>query len=145
MNVELFRGIDAGAVAIMSQIVRRLSISLNRGDPTGLRCLLAAYGAKESGRDSLALMREKAALLQGWIEEELTVQVLLVLMMFAVMALPVTPASAKGRSFDECRQLAVERGVQNPKYPRRYLGLEATGAKSKPQGFMAQCMAGKLS
>ena len=72
-------------------------------------------------------------------------KVLLVLIMFAVMALPITPASAKKRSFDECRQLAVERGVKSPNYPRRYLGLEATGAKSKPQGLMAQCMAGKLS
>ena len=72
-------------------------------------------------------------------------KVLLVLIVFAVMALPLTPASAKSRSFDECRQLAVERGVKNPRYPRRYLGLEATGAKSKPQGFMAQCMAGKLA
>ena len=73
------------------------------------------------------------------------VKVLLVLLVFAVMALPLTSASAKNRSFDECRQLSAERGVKNPRYPRRYLGLEATGAKSKPQGFMAQCMAGKLS
>ena len=60
--------------------------------------------------------------------------VLLVLIMFAVMALPITPASAKNRSFDECRQLSVERGVKNPNYPRRYLGLEATGANRNPKG-----------
>ena len=61
-------------------------------------------------------------------------KVLLVLIMFAVMALPITPASAKKRSFDECRQLAVERGVKSPNYPRRYLGLKRPVLSRSPKG-----------
>ena len=54
-------------------------------------------------------------------------------------AVPVQAASK--RSFAECQQLAVERGVRNPKMPQRYTEL---GPKARdPRGFMAQCMAGK--
>jgi hypothetical protein len=56
-----------------------------------------------------------------------------------------SPAGAAGRSFEECRQLAWERGVYRPHYPSRYMMLTGFGEQAKhPKGIMAQCMAGKI-
>jgi hypothetical protein len=59
-------------------------------------------------------------------------------------ALPAGSLSAKGRSYDECRQLAVSRGLARPSMNsgQRYERLQAAGLKTKPQGFIARCMAG---
>lgn len=55
------------------------------------------------------------------------------------------PAGAKGRSFEECRALALERGLNRVHYPTRYMMLTGFGEPAKhPKGIMAQCMAGKL-
>jgi hypothetical protein len=53
-------------------------------------------------------------------------------------------AEGKGRSYDECRQLAVSRGLTRPSMDsgQRYERLQAAGHKTKPQGFIARCMAG---
>lgn len=53
-------------------------------------------------------------------------------------------AEAKGRSYDECRQLAVSRGLARPSMDsgQRYERLQAAGLKTKPTGFIARCMAG---
>jgi hypothetical protein len=53
-------------------------------------------------------------------------------------------AEAKGRSYDECRQLAVSRGLARPSMDsgQRYERLQAAGLKTKPTGFFARCMAG---
>jgi hypothetical protein len=55
-----------------------------------------------------------------------------------------TQAAANGRSFDECRQLAVSRGLARPSMDsgQRYERLKAARLKTKPQGFIARCMAG---
>jgi hypothetical protein len=53
-------------------------------------------------------------------------------------------AGVKGRSYDECRQLAVSRGLTRPSMNsgQRYERLQAAGLKTRPQGFIARCMAG---
>ena len=61
-------------------------------------------------------------------------------------AIPFASLSAegKGRSYDECRQLAVSRGLARPSMDsgQRYERLQAAGHKTKPTGFIARCMAG---
>jgi hypothetical protein len=54
------------------------------------------------------------------------------------------PANAtKGRSFEECQRLAKERGIPIKRaHPDRYVMLKGFGEKTKPKGFMAQCMSG---
>ena len=52
--------------------------------------------------------------------------------------------ASAGRSYEECRDLAVARGLRHGKNPDRYLMLKGFGQKTKPQGFIAQCMAGKI-
>ena len=53
-------------------------------------------------------------------------------------------AEGKGRSYDECRQLAISRGLTRPSMDsgQRYARLQASGHKAKPTGFIARCMAG---
>jgi hypothetical protein len=48
------------------------------------------------------------------------------------------------RSYDECHQLAVARGLSKPSLAAgdRYNRLKAAGQKTHPQGFIARCMAG---
>jgi hypothetical protein len=54
------------------------------------------------------------------------------------------PASATtGRSFEQCQRLAIERGIPIKRaHPNRYVMLKGFGEKTKPKGFMAQCMSG---
>jgi hypothetical protein len=63
-----------------------------------------------------------------------------------VCAIPAASWSAegKGRSYDECRDLAVSRGLARPSMDsgQRYERLKTAGLKAKPQGFIARCMAG---
>jgi hypothetical protein len=63
---------------------------------------------------------------------------------FCAIPAPCLSAEAKGRSYDECRQLAVSRGLVRPSMDsgQRYERLQAAGYKTKPQGFIARCMAG---
>jgi hypothetical protein len=65
----------------------------------------------------------------------------------AVCLLAVTTtgvaAQKQGRSYDECRQLAISRGWK----PRqnagaRFLRRKAAALKTQPEGFMARCVAG---
>jgi hypothetical protein len=61
-------------------------------------------------------------------------------------AIPAAGSSAQGtgRNYDECRQLAISRGLARPSVDsgQRYLRLQAAGHKAKPTGFIARCMAG---
>jgi hypothetical protein len=63
-----------------------------------------------------------------------------------ICAIPAATSSAegKGRSYDECRDLAVSRGLTRPSMDsgQRYERLQAAGHKTKPQGFIARCMVG---
>ena len=54
-------------------------------------------------------------------------------------------STVAARSFEECRELAIQRGLVRPHYPHRYKMLTGFKAKTKPKGFMAQCLAGKLT
>ena len=50
------------------------------------------------------------------------------------------------RSFEECRDLAVARGVPIRKtgniYQREYMQRKAAGLKTTPKGFIVRCMNG---
>jgi hypothetical protein len=63
-----------------------------------------------------------------------------------LMAWPNPSTAAKaGRSYDECQQLAIARGLKAQAKPNpRFHALNAQGQANKPTGFMAQCMTGKL-
>jgi hypothetical protein len=51
--------------------------------------------------------------------------------------------AAKGKTFEECQALAISRGMSaQEKMPSRYLALKSEGHATRPQGFMARCMAG---
>ena len=56
-------------------------------------------------------------------------------------------ASKHERSFEECRDLAVSRGVAIRKtgdiYQREYMQRKAAGLKTTPKGFIVRCMAGE--
>lgn len=54
-------------------------------------------------------------------------------------------AQKQARSYDECRELAIERGLTRPSMDsgQRYQRLKAAGLKAHPQGFIARCMAGQ--
>ena len=73
-------------------------------------------------------------------------RMLIALGAIVVFAVPVASLSAegKGRSYDECRQLAVSRGLVKPSMDsgQRYARLKAAGLKTKPTGFIARCLAG---
>ena len=51
------------------------------------------------------------------------------------------------RSFEECRDLAVSRGVAiratGKIYQREYMQRKAAGLKTTPKGFIVRCMAGE--
>jgi hypothetical protein len=73
---------------------------------------------------------------------------MVVLTIAAVLSGPAmaAPATSSARSFEECHQLAVSRGVHPRKRPDRYTALKGAGQKTtNPQGLIARCMAGKLS
>ena len=68
----------------------------------------------------------------------------------AVFILSIAPLAAedkKGRSFEECRDVAVSRGVQiratGKVFQREYVQRKAAGMKTDPKGLIARCMAGK--
>jgi hypothetical protein len=56
----------------------------------------------------------------------------------------VMAAQKRGRSYEECRQLAISRGWTKPSLhaSARYQRREAAGLKTNPTGFMGLCMAG---
>ena len=54
-----------------------------------------------------------------------------------------TKVAGTGRSYEECRDIAVARGHRYGKYPDRYQMLKGYGHKTNPQGLIARCMAGK--
>ena len=62
-----------------------------------------------------------------------------------LMAVTTTNVTAQthGRSYDECRQLAISRGWKpRQNASARYLRRKAAGLKTQPEGFMARCLAG---
>jgi hypothetical protein len=65
----------------------------------------------------------------------------------ALFALPLfsTTSFAGGKkSYEECRDLAVSRGLArpSPNAGQRYQRLTAAGSTAHPTGFIARCMAG---
>jgi hypothetical protein len=56
----------------------------------------------------------------------------------------VVAAQKSGRSYDECRQLAISRGDARPsiKAAARYRMRKAAGLTTHPTSFIARCMAG---
>jgi hypothetical protein len=64
----------------------------------------------------------------------------------ALFALPLfaTTGFAGGKSWQECHDLAVSRGLTrtSPDAGQRYLRLKAAGHTAHPTGFIARCMAG---
>jgi hypothetical protein len=54
-----------------------------------------------------------------------------------------TKQAASARSYEECHQLAVSRGLRPGKRAERYEMLKGFGHKTNPQGMIARCMAGK--
>jgi hypothetical protein len=60
------------------------------------------------------------------------------------LAAKETKVASAGRSYEECRDVAVARGHRYGKHPDRYLMLKGYGHKTNPQGLIARCMAGKL-
>ena len=59
-----------------------------------------------------------------------------------VMSVPAV-GYAKERTYDECQQLAISRGIPIKRtHPDRYTMLKGMGEKTNPKGFMARCMAG---
>ena len=57
----------------------------------------------------------------------------------------LSTAAKAGRSYEECQQLAIARGLKAQARPNpRFEALNAEGKANKPTGFMAQCMTGKL-
>ena len=60
---------------------------------------------------------------------------------------PLAAENKGGRSFEECRDLAVSRGVSiratGKVFQREYMQRKAAGTKTDPKGLIARCMAGK--
>jgi hypothetical protein len=55
-----------------------------------------------------------------------------------------TAATSNNRTFEECQQIAVSRGIPIKRaHPDRYVMLKGIGEKTDPKGFMARCMSGK--
>lgn len=69
---------------------------------------------------------------------------LAVLLCGPALAAKNTQVASAGRSYEECRDIAVARGHRYGKYPDRYLMLKGYGHKTNPQGLIARCMAGKM-
>ena len=61
-----------------------------------------------------------------------------------IAATVVVAAQKQGRSYEECRQLAISRGDARPsiKAAARYRMRKAAGLTTHPTGFIARCMAG---
>jgi hypothetical protein len=61
-----------------------------------------------------------------------------------VAATVVVAAQRQGRSYEECRQLAISRGDARPSInaAARYRRRKAAGLTTHPTGVIARCMAG---
>jgi len=54
-----------------------------------------------------------------------------------------TQTIKKGRSWEECNQIAIERGLRHGKSPERYQTRQGFGEPTtQRQGLIARCMAG---
>jgi hypothetical protein len=70
-----------------------------------------------------------------------------ILICAALLALPLFPTTGFAgdkRSWQECHDLAVSRGLTrtSPDAGQRYQRLKAAGHAAHPTGFIARCMAG---
>jgi hypothetical protein len=73
---------------------------------------------------------------------------LLLLSLVLLSGLCAADAKAAGRSFEECRGLAVThgaspRGATSDKIDRQYLRYQAAGTAYHPKGLIARCMSGR--
>jgi hypothetical protein len=64
--------------------------------------------------------------------------------LFALPLFSATGFAGGKKSYQECHDLAVSRGLARPSQNagQRYLRLRAAGMPTHPTGFIARCMAG---
>ena len=64
--------------------------------------------------------------------------------LFALPLISTTSLAGGKKSYQECRDLAVSRGLARPSPDagQRYQRLTAAGNTAHPMGFIARCMAG---
>ena len=64
--------------------------------------------------------------------------------LFALLLFSTTSFAGGKKSYQECRDLAVSRGLARPSPDagQRYQRLTAAGSTAHPTGFIARCMAG---
>jgi hypothetical protein len=64
--------------------------------------------------------------------------------LFALLLSSTTSFAGSKRSYQECRDLAVSRGLArpSPNAGQRYQRLTGAGSTAHPTGFIARCMAG---
>jgi hypothetical protein len=64
--------------------------------------------------------------------------------LFALLLFSTTSFAGGKKSYEECRDLAVSRGLvrPSPNAGQRYQRLTAAGSTAHPTGFIARCMAG---
>ena len=64
--------------------------------------------------------------------------------LFVLLLLSTTSFAGGKKSYQECRDLAVSRGLARPSPDagQRYQRLTAAGSAAYPTGFIARCMAG---
>jgi hypothetical protein len=64
--------------------------------------------------------------------------------LFALLLFSITSFAGSKRTYQECRDLAVSRGLARPSLnaSQRYQRLTAAGSTTHPTGFIARCMAG---
>jgi hypothetical protein len=72
------------------------------------------------------------------------VRILTCVALFALPLLSTTSFAVGKKSYEECRDLAVSRGLArpSPNAGQRYQRLTAAGSTAHPTGFIARCMAG---
>jgi hypothetical protein len=71
-------------------------------------------------------------------------RILICAALFALSLFATTGFAGDKKSYQECRDLAVSRGIARPGADagQRYQRLKAAGATTHPTGFIARCMAG---
>lgn len=64
--------------------------------------------------------------------------------LFALLIFSTTGFAGGKKSYQECHDLAVSRGLARPSQDagQRYQRLKAAGSTTHPTGFIARCMAG---
>jgi hypothetical protein len=64
--------------------------------------------------------------------------------LFALLLFSTTSFAGSKKSYEECRDLAVSRGLArpSPNAGQRYQRLTAASSTAHPTGFIARCMAG---